>query len=50
MEFKFKIDNCNECGYAKYMKNGYIILCFYVNDMLIVGSNKKMTRSTKKTS
>ena len=32
------------------MKNtthGYVILCLYVDDMLMIGSNDKMIRSTK---
>ncbi|XP_073137638.1 uncharacterized protein [Henckelia pumila] len=29
-------------------KNGYVILCLYVDDMLIIGSNDKMIQSTKK--
>ncbi|XP_022891859.1 uncharacterized protein LOC111406711 [Olea europaea var. sylvestris] len=33
--------------YVKDTKDGYIILCPYVDDILIVGSNNKMIESTK---
>ena len=33
--------------YIKDTKNGYVILCLYVDDILIVGSNDKMIKSTK---
>nr|GFB42002.1 DNA-directed RNA polymerase subunit beta' [Tanacetum cinerariifolium] len=32
---------------GKDTSSGYVILCLYVNDMLIVGSNDKMIKSTK---
>ncbi|GKA49062.1 retrovirus-related pol polyprotein from transposon TNT 1-94, partial [Tanacetum coccineum] len=32
---------------GKDTSSGYVILCLYVDDMLIVGSNDKMIRSTK---
>ena len=35
------------CVYAKDMKIGYVIVCLYVDDMLIVGSDGKMIASTK---
>ena len=33
--------------YVKDTKHGYVIVCLYVNDMLVVGSNDKMITSTK---
>ena len=44
MSHGFKI---NECVYVKDTKLGYVIVCLYVDDMLIVGSDKKMIASTK---
>ena len=44
----FKINECDKCDYIKYTENGYVILCLYVDDMLIVGSDDKMVTSTKK--
>ena len=32
---------------SKKQKNGYVILCLYVDDTLIVGSNDDMIKSTK---
>ncbi|GJS06726.1 retrotransposon protein, putative, ty1-copia subclass [Tanacetum coccineum] len=43
----FKINECNKCVYVKDKSSGYVILCLYVDDMLIVGSNDKMIKSTK---
>ena len=43
----FKINECDKCVYVKSTKEGYVILCLYVDDMLIVGSNRKIIQSTK---
>ena len=43
----FKINECDKFIDIKDTKNGYVILCLYVNDILIVGSNDKMIKSTK---
>ena len=43
----FKINECDKCVYVKDTENGYVILCLYVDDMLIVGSNERMIKSTK---
>ena len=43
----FKINECDKCVYVKDTVDGYIILCLYVDDMLIIGSNDKMVKSTK---
>ncbi|GJR97833.1 retrovirus-related pol polyprotein from transposon TNT 1-94 [Tanacetum coccineum] len=47
LESGFKINECDECVYVKDTSSGYVILCLYVDDMLIVGSNDKMIKSTK---
>ncbi|RVX20813.1 Retrovirus-related Pol polyprotein from transposon TNT 1-94 [Vitis vinifera] len=43
----FKINECDKCVYVKDTKHGYVIVCLYVDDMLIVGSDDKMITSTK---
>ena len=43
----FRINECDKCIYIKNTKNGYVLLCLYVNDILIVGCDNKMIKSTK---
>ena len=43
----FRINECDKCVYIKHTENGYVILCLYVDDILIVGSDDKMIKSTK---
>ena len=43
----FKINECDKCIYVKNIVNGYVIFCLYVDDMLIVGSDDEMIKSTK---
>ena len=43
----FKINECDKCVYVKNTDQGYIIICLYVDDMLIIGSNQNMIKSTK---
>lgn len=45
----FKIKECDKCVYAKSTQNGYVIVCLYVNDMLMLGSNNDMIKSTNRT-
>ena len=47
LEKGFKINECDKCVYIKDIKDGYVILFLYVDDMLIIGSNDKMVKSTK---
>ncbi|GJY08243.1 retrovirus-related pol polyprotein from transposon TNT 1-94 [Tanacetum coccineum] len=47
LESGFKINECDKCVYVKDTNSGYVILCLYVDDMLIIGSNDKMIKSTK---
>ena len=44
----FRINERDKCVYVKNTENGYIILCLYVDNMLIVGSDDDMIKSTKK--
>nr|GEW16034.1 retrotransposon protein, putative, Ty1-copia subclass [Tanacetum cinerariifolium] len=46
-ESGFKINECDKCVYVKDTSSGYVVLCLYVDDMLIVVSNDKMIKSTK---
>ena len=43
----FKINECDKCVYIKGTNQEYIIVCLYVDDMLILGSNIKIIKSTK---
>ena len=43
----FKINECDKCVYVKVAEHGYVILCLYVDDMLIIRSNDKMITSSK---
>lgn len=44
----FKINECDKCVYTKSTQHGYVIVCLYVDDMLIFGSNNDMIKSTKR--
>lgn len=43
----FKINECEKCVYVEKRENGYAILCLYVDDMFIIGSDDNMIKSTK---
>ena len=43
----FKINECDKCVYVKDTPDGYVILCLYVDDMLIAGSNEKNDKGYK---
>ena len=47
MSHDFKINECDKCVYVKDIEHGYVIICLYVDDMLIVSSDDKMITSTK---
>ena len=44
----FKINECDKCVYIKNTEKCYVIICLYVDAMLISGSNSGMINSTKK--
>ena len=44
----FKINECDKCVYIKNTNKGYVIVCLYVDDMLIVDSNNDMIKTTNK--
>ena len=43
----FKINECDKCVYIKSTDNGYVIVCLYIDDMLIMGSNTQVINETK---
>ena len=43
----FKINEYGKCVYVEDTKHEYVIVCLYVDDMLIVSSDDKMITSTK---
>ena len=47
MSWDFKINEYDKCVYVKDAKRGYVIVCLYVDDMLIVSSDDKMITSIK---
>ena len=46
MSHGFKINEFDKCVYVKDVEHGYVIVCLYVDDMLIIGSDNKMITST----
>ena len=47
MSRDFKINECDKYVYVKDIEHRYVIVCLYVDDMLIVRSNDKMITYTK---
>ena len=46
MSHGFQINECDKCVYIKDTEHGYVIVCLYVDDMLIVDNDDKMIIST----
>ena len=44
----FTINECDKCVYTKIVGNACIIVCLYVDDMLILGTNIEIIKSTKR--
>lgn len=44
----FKINECDKCVYNKGTTNVFVIVCLYVDDMLIMRSNHELITNTKK--
>ena len=38
----------DKCVYIEDATNGYVIVCLYVDDMLIIGSNNDIIKATKR--
>ena len=47
MSHDFKINECDKCVYVKDKELRYVIMCLYIDDMLIVSSDDKMITSIK---
>jgi hypothetical protein len=47
MSSGFKINECDKCIYFKETPNDYIMVCLYVDDMLIIGSDNNIIKQTK---
>ena len=43
----FKINECDKCVYVKQTQNCFNILCLYVDDMLITGSDGETIKKIK---
>ena len=44
----FTINECDKCVYTKTVGDACIIICLYVDDMLILGTNSEVIKSTKR--
>ena len=44
----FRINECDKCLYIKDTANCYVIVCLYVDDMLIIGRNNDIIKATKR--
>jgi hypothetical protein len=45
---ELKINEVDKCVYVNNTNKGYFIACFSMDDMLILGRNDNMIKSTKK--
>ena len=43
----FKINECDKCVYVKNTERGFVIICLYVDDVLIMGGNNEVIKTTK---
>ena len=43
----FKINECDKCVYVKNTERGFVIICLYVDDILIMESNNEVIKTTK---
>ena len=42
----FKINECDKCVHVKNTEHGFVIICLYVDDILIMGSNNEVIKTT----
>ena len=47
MTNEFKINECDKCVYVKNIERGFVVICLYVDDILIMVSNNEVIKSTK---
>jgi hypothetical protein len=45
---EFKINEVDKCIYVRNTDKSYVIICLYVDDMLILDSNDHMIKFTRK--
>ena len=43
----FKINECDKCVYVKNTEREFVIICLYIDDILIMGSNNEIIKTTK---
>ena len=43
----FKINECDKCVYVKNTEHEFVNICLYVDDILIMGSNNEVIKTTK---
>ena len=48
MSNRLRINECDKCVYIKGTASGDVIVCLYVDDMLIIGSNNNIIKATKR--
>ena len=48
LEFGFEHNSADKCIYSKFTENYGVIICLYVDDMLIIGTNMLGVNDTKK--
>ena len=48
IKYGFTINECDKCVYIKTVGDACIIVCLYVDDMLILGTNIEVIKSTKR--
>ena len=48
LEFGFEHNSADKCIYSKFTENYGVIICLYINDMLIIGTNMLGVNDTKK--
>ena len=44
----FKINKCDKCVYIKNTSKCYVIVCLYIDDILIICSNNEIIKTIKK--
>ena len=47
IENGFKTNECDKCIYHKSWNNSHVIICLYVDDLLIFGSNMNVIDEAK---
>ena len=43
----FQINECDKCVYLKGNEKDYVIVCLYVDDMIIIGSNDNISTTKR---